>query len=200
MNAALAAIGIALLAVAWGGPLPGLSRDTFVAHMALHLLVMSVAAPLLAAACFHRGEAAAAGARASAAALVASLLDLVVVWAWHTPALHALARRDEGWFAIEQGSFLLAGIALWGTAFSGPRGAGVVALLSTAMHMALLGTLLASAPRPLFALDCLGGSGLSALDDQHAGGVLMLLVGGSIYAAGGLFLLAPMLHLREPSR
>ena len=66
--------------------------------------------------------------------------------------------------------------------------AGAFALLLTSMHMTLLGALLALAPRPLFGegtVTCLGLS-LDAAQDQHLGGVLMLMIGGAVYLAGGL--------------
>jgi putative membrane protein len=73
--------------------------------------------------------------------------------------------------------------------------AGVVGLLLTAMHMTLLGALLALSPRPLYAHTG-EFSGLTALDDQHLGGAIMLLVGGVSYLFGGLWLTSRV--LREP--
>ena len=69
---------------------------------------------------------------------------------------------------------------LWIAAFN-KTAAGIVALLLTAMHMTLLGALLALSPRELYA----HGYGL---DDQHLGGAIMLIVGGVSYIAGGLYL------------
>ena len=69
---------------------------------------------------------------------------------------------------------------------------GVAALLLTSMHMGLLGALLALAPRPLYEA-CLG------LFDQQVGGVMMLAVGGVVYLAGGLALLATLMREEAPS-
>ena len=117
------------------------------------------------------------------APLPASLLELVVVWAWHTPLLHTAARESAIAFAAEQGSFLLSGLVLWIAAF-GSGAAGVVALLLTAMHMTLLGALLALSPRALY----MHHAGSAALADLHLGGAIMILVGGVSYLAGGLWL------------
>ena len=69
----------------------------------------------------------------------------------------------------------------------------MVALLLTAMHMTLLGALLGLTPRPLYQhMD--GFSGLSALDDQHLGGAIMLLIGGISYLLGGLWLTIRLLR------
>ena len=126
--------------------------------------------------------------------ILASLLELGVVWLWHTPVLHSAARQNTAALVAEQGTFLLSGLVLWMAAlggdatFRGTRGAsGIVALLLTAMHMTLLGVLLALAPRSLYEHRH-GYSGLSALEDQHLGGAIMLIVGGLSYLAGGLWL------------
>jgi putative membrane protein len=195
------ALGLLVLAAAWTGPLPQLASTLFLAHMAMHVSVVAVAAPLIA----H----ALGGSRLDpllrwpslSAPLAASALDLVVIWSWHAPALHQLSRAGGAMLVLEQLSFLFAGLAVWLTAFSGSphsvtRGAGIVGLLMTSMHMALLGGLLAVSPRPLYSLGCGGGFGLTALEDQHWGGVLMLFAGGSSYLAGGLYLLSRLLATR----
>jgi putative membrane protein len=125
-----------------------------------------------------------------------SIIELVVVWAWHAPALHHAAREAPGGFAFEQASFFTAGLLVWiasvGGRLRGPderSGAGVAALLLTSMHMTLLGALLALTPRPLYThAEHGGGSSLTALDDQHLGGAIMLVIGGISYLAGGLAL------------
>jgi putative membrane protein len=61
------------------------------------------------------------------------------------------------------------------------------------MHMTLLGALLALAPRPLYAHGA-EYHGLTALEDQHLGGAIMLLVGGVSYIAGGLALTVRLLR------
>jgi putative membrane protein len=194
--------GLALLALLWGGPLPGMTKHSFSAHMALHMGVVAVAAPLLAA-----GIAGAPGdpvrrAPRLFAPIPASFLELAVVWAWHAPALHHAARGSGAVMAIEQGTFLATGLLLWLAAVGGGpelrenrRGAGIIALLLTSMHMTLLGALLALAPRALYA-HSMSGVGLAPLEDQHLGGAIMLLVGGVSYLAGGLWLTVGLLRSR----
>jgi putative membrane protein len=80
---------------------------------------------------------------------------------------------------------------------TGPWGA-VVALLFTAMHMALLGALIAFAPRPLYPAAPIAPGGLTALADQQLGGILMLAVGGTVYLAAALAILNRELQ-REPA-
>jgi len=199
MRALLAALGVAMLAVIWLGPLPQLARQSFAAHMAMHMGVVAVAAPLVALAL--AGSAHDPTRRRSwlAAPIAASMFELIVVWGWHAPALHQAARLHAAAFVLEQGSFLLAGLLLWLTAAGGGRqrrqagaGVGVAALLFTSMHMTLLGALLTLATRPLFGHARVETA--HALADQQLGGALMLIAGGASYLIGGLWLSARMLR------
>ena len=152
----------------------------------MHMGVVAVAAPLLALGVAGGRLDPVRNAPGLFAPIPASLLELVVVWAWHAPALHHAARHGTAGLVAEQGMFLLAGLLVWLSAFGGDawrRGnraaAGVVGLLLTSMHMTLLGALLALTPRPLYA-HADGFAGLTPLEDQHLGGAIMLLVGGVV--------------------
>jgi putative membrane protein len=190
----LLAGGLLTLGVAWLGPLPQLARDAFYAHMIMHMAVVAVAAPLLAVGIAGGRYDPARAAPGLFAPIPASIVELVIVWLWHTPVLHYLARHHGPAFLAEQGSFLAAGFFLWLAAAGGTSSdvknrsaAGVVGLLMTAMHMTLLGALLALAPRPLYG-HAPGAGALTALDDQHLGGAIMILMGGVSYLLGGLWL------------
>lgn len=200
MRRVLLTFGLITLAAVWLGPLPQLARHAFFAHMTMHMGVVAVAAPLLALGL--------AGGRFDPvcrlprlfAPIPASVLELIVVWAWHAPALHHLARHSTAGLVAEQGTFLLAGLLVWLSAFGGTAGrragrtaAGIVGLLLTSMHMTLLGALLALTPRPLYG-HVHGAAGLTALEDQHLGGAIMLLVGGISYLLGGLWLTVGLLR------
>ena len=202
MHRALLIAGLFTLAAAWLTALPQLAQRAFCAHMALHMGVVAVAAPLIALGV--------AGGRLDPvrrfpklfAPIPASVLELVVVWAWHAPALHHAARHSALGLVIEQGMFLASGLLVWLSAFGGDglgyvnrRAAGIVGLLLTSMHMTLLGALLALTSRPLYA-HAAGFYGLTPLADQQLGGALMLLVGGISYLAGGLWLTAGLLRVR----
>jgi putative membrane protein len=194
----LLAAGVIVLAAAWLGPLPSLAPHHFSAHMTMHMAVVAIAAPLMALG--------AAGGRldlthrypAVFSPIPVSLVELLVVWAWHAPGLHHFARSSTAGLITEQGMFLASGLLVWLASFgaesrrSGNRaGSGVVALLLTSMHMTFLGALLGLAPRPLYAH---GG-----LDEQHLGGAIMLGVGGVSYLLGGLWLSARLLASKAGS-
>lgn len=204
------AAGIGTVLVAWG-VLPWLPSPPFATHMTMHMLVVAVAAPLLAFGVaggavdpVHRlaprGDLGRdVGARCSP--VVASMVELVLVWAWHAPALHHAARHHLGARAVEQGTFLAAGLYLWVAAFGGSPAerrarapAGIAGLLLTSMHMTLLGALLALTTRTLFGGHGAHAGSLSPLHDQHVGGAIMLLMGGLAYLAGALVLMAEVLR------
>ena len=189
-------LGLSVLALSWLGPLPALARHWFAAHMTLHMAVVAIAAPLLALAIAGTSADPVRRMPNVVAPIPASMTELLVVWAWHVPALHHAARQSPGAFFLEQATFIVAGTLLWIAALGGDReqrriraGGGIAALLFTSMHMTLLGALLALANRPLF-VHATGLAPSDALADQHAGGVIMLLVGGASYLTGGLGLTA----------
>lgn len=193
-------LGLLTLAAVWLGPLPGLAPHAFWAHMTMHMGVVAVAAPLVALGTAGSHLDPVRRVPALFAPIPASIVELVVVWAWHAPALHHAARHSTAGLVAEQGTFLLSGLLVWGSALGGERprdgrrtALGVVALLLTSMHMTLLGALLALAPRPLYA-HAGSPAGLTPLSDQHLGGAIMLFVGGAVYLAGGLGLTVGLLR------
>jgi putative membrane protein len=194
--------GLLVLALAWAGPLPGMVAGSFAAHMALHMTVVGIGVPLLAAGIgpyvaqrnWLRSQ--------IALPIAVSILDLVVVWGWHAPALHHASRTLPWALAAEQLSFAVVSMLVWLVALSSTSEtrrsaalAGAMALFFTSMHMTLLGALIGLAPRLIYGdhlHHALGG--LPALADQQLGGVIMLAIGGVIYLAGGLVLMARVLQ------
>jgi putative membrane protein len=188
------AAGILTLCAVWLAPLREIVPGPFSAHMVMHMGVVALAAPLLAVGVAGRRFDPVPGAPRLFVPIPVSLVELVVVWAWHTPLLHHAARHSASGLFVEQAAFLLSGTWVWVAALGGAPGrranqtaAGVLALLLTSMHMTLLGALLALSPRPLFHHPG-ASAGLSPLDDQHLGGAIMLLAGGVSYLTGGLAL------------
>lgn len=189
-------LALGTLAVSWSGLWHAAMPGPFAAHMAMHVSVMALAAPLFAFAL--------AGSRADpvvirpalAAPVPAMVAELAVVWGWHLPLLHHAARAGGVALIAEQASFLAAGLLLWLSVFGGGaagrserRGTGVFALLMTSMHMTLLGTLITLAPRPLYG----HGHGVEALADQQVAGIVMLAGAATTYVAGGAWLVAWLL-------
>ena len=196
-------LGYLTLFVTWG-ILPVMAPSAFFVHMIMHMGVVAVAAPFLAIGI--------AGGRLDPVAIFPrllapipiSLLELVVVWTWHAPSLHHVARHTVFGLLAEQSMFLGCGLLLWLSAFGGRlpldadrAAAGVIGLLLTMMHMVLLGALLALTPRTLYTHHAghdEGYTGLTPLEDQHLGGAIMLLGGGVSYLIGGLWLSVRLLR------
>lgn len=192
------AAGLATLICVWFAPWAPLLPGGFSAHMIRHVGVIAIAAPLIALGVAGGRFDPVRRAPAWFPPIPLSIAELLVVWAWHAPALHHAARHSAVLFWIEQLSFLALGLAVWLAAFGGEvrarserRGAGIVALLLTSMHMTLLGALLALPPRALY------GHPVHGLGDQHLGGALMLVAGGVVYLAGGLWLTFDLLRVRR---
>lgn len=203
-GACVAAGSLGLL-LAWLPALQHLMPGPFSGHMLSHMLLVAVAAPLLAAGVTALPALPLRRLALALSPVPVAVLEFLLVWGWHAPGLHALARADARLWVLEQASFLLAGLALWvGALARGPDGRfvrsieGAFALLLTATHMTLLGVLLALSPRALFHdSDGHHDGTLPALVDQEIGGVLMLAVGGIAYLVGALALLRATLS--EPA-
>lgn len=199
MRRLLLITGLFALAAVWLGPLPELARHSFSAHMTMHMGVVAFAAPLVAVGIAGTRFDPTSMAPRFFAPIPASVAELLVVWAWHAPALHHAARHQAAALIAEQGMFLLTGLFMWLSAFGGSgtnrgrRATGVIGLLLTSMHMTLLGALLALTPRPLYAHTEMFW-GLTSIEDQHLGGAIMLAVGGVSYLAGGLCLMAGIMR------
>lgn len=208
MKAIAATFGVVLLSVFWGGPFLDDWRESFAAHMSVHMGVVALAAPLLAIGISGtRWDPTTR--RQWISPIPVSLLELVVVWTWHAPAMRAMAENSVAATVLEQAMFLSAGLLLWlsclgrGETDTSSRGAaGVIALLFTSMHMTLLGVLLALAPRPLYGVTevtCFGTT-LPAQGDQQLGGVIMLMVGAAAYLVGGLALAGRLLAVAPDAK
>jgi len=186
MRRAPALVAVLALALAWAAPL-GSWLAPFPAHMLAHMTLVAVAAPALVLAFPRRLD------RLHVPALGGAVLEFLIVWGWHLPALHGAARLATGWHLAEQALFLAGGLAVWTGALRAPEPlAGAGALLLTSMHMTLLGALLVLSNADLYAAFC---GTAPDLFGQRLGGLLMLGIGTPIYLLGGLWLTS--LTLRE---
>ncbi|MBP2549889.1 putative membrane protein [Neorhizobium galegae] len=201
MRRGMFVFGLLVLCAAWA-LLVVENAASFSVHMITHMAVVAGAAPLLALSLSGTRYDRVSTSRLLTP-ITASLIELVVVWGWHLPALRALSESLPLVRMLEQASFLTAGLILWLSCFGGSgearderRLGGTLGLLFTTMHMTLLGALLALSPRPLYGdglVTCFGTT-LSAGEDQQVGGVVMLMVGAAVYLAGGVALLARTLN------
>nr|WP_298138903.1 cytochrome c oxidase assembly protein [uncultured Pseudomonas sp.] len=210
------------LAVALGPPLDPLGGYLFSAHMVQHELLMLVAAPLLV---LSRpggvllwglpaggrrlfGAMRRQGGLRSAWGWLSSphgawLVNALVLWGWHLPALFDASVLHEGVHALQHASFFGSALLFWWALLygSGQRNpGGVIYLFTTAVHSSLLGALLTFSPTVWYApyLDTTAVFGLSPLDDQRIGGLIMWIPAGLVFLAAGLALTARLLRDENP--
>lgn len=204
------------LAVALLPPLESLTTVSFAAHMIQHELIMLIAAPLFVLARPHGvllwglpAPIAAGIARLTklrflrvAAVLAAGplgawLIHAVVVWGWHIPVAFEAGLRSTLVHWLQHLCFFVAALLFWWSIIvPGSRldrtGAALASVFTTMIHTSLLGALLTLSPRPWYATyeSTSGVLGLTALEDQQLGGVIMWVPGGLVFLVAGLAVVA----------
>ncbi|UYN99047.1 MAG: cytochrome c oxidase assembly protein [Devosia sp.] len=177
----VAAWGAAL--VVFVSPLCALTVALFSARVTHHALLTMVVAPLLAYALPSRWG-------RSVPLLLPLSVSTMALWFWHAPDPYAMAFSHPALYWAMQASLLASFTWLWLGLLRArsPLAAGVAALAS-AIQMGLLGALLVFAPQPLYLphIATTLGFGLSPLDDQQLGGLIM-------WVPANLPLLALVLH------
>jgi len=206
------------LALALASPLDALGEHLFAAHMIQHEILMLVAAPLLVLgrplAVFAWGvpkrSRRALGRWAAASGLAALwrlmrgptaawTLNAVVLWTWHAPVLFDAAVRAAGVHALQHLSFLVAALAFWRAALdlhASHRPAAVPYVFTTALHSSVLGALLTFAPAAWYSAyaTTTGAFGLTPLEDQQLGGLVMWIPAGLVYLGVALALVAAVVQ------
>jgi cytochrome c oxidase assembly factor CtaG len=209
-------VGLLAVAAALVSPLDAAADHLLSAHMAQHLLLVVVAAPLLIVGSpvlamsrvvpdgWRRvtrrwGRWGSVGvARRTLTNPVASLfLVTAVLWAWHVPSLYEAAVENPFLHLVEHAAFLGTALLFWWVALqpSGPRrlsrGADVLYVLAGALQSGALGALLAFASSPIYPLYVYRTAvwGASPVTDQQLAGLLMWVPSFVVYlmAAGALF-------------
>jgi putative membrane protein len=170
-------------------------------HMATHLLLMNAVAPLLALAVVAGGWRKDSLATGRALAL-ATLVQLLLLWAWHAPAAVGAARHTPAIHALMLLSLSVSAWWFW-LAVICDRGAfrwrALFALLVTGKLFCLLGVLLVFAPRLLYGDSAPGHAWqmpatADALADQHLAGLLMLVVCPLTYVLAAVVIAAQWLR------
>jgi putative membrane protein len=110
--------GVFSLWVAVGSPLATLDHQFLTAHMVQHLLLMTVAAPLILLGAPLPGAPPRWPAMHRAGRILTHpvfcwLVSTTTVIGWHVPALFRIGMQSERWHAAEHLSFFVAGILFW---------------------------------------------------------------------------------------
>lgn len=217
------ALGWAALVLALVSPVHAWGSVLFSAHMTQHELLMLVTAPLLVLgrpvvpflwalprswaitlARWSKFGAWEKTWRTISNPVVAWLIHAVVLWAWHAPALFEATLENESIHALQHASFLFSALLFWWAVIHGRKralgfGLAVLYMFTTALHSGLLGALLTFANSvwyPGYA-ERTAAWGLTPLEDQQIGGLIMWIPAGLVYVAAGLALFAGWLRVSE---
>lgn len=211
-EAAAYALGWLALVLALVSPLHPLGSVLFAAHMTQHEVLMLLAAPLLVLGrpllpslwALPRSWRRRLGGWGRSGwvqgvwhrltwPLTAWSLHAVVLWAWHAPALFQATLKSELVHTAQHLSFLVSALLFcWALIHSHKGwmgyGAAVLYVFTTALHTSVLGALLTFSSTLWYPAyrETTAAWGLSPLEDQQLGGLIMWVPAGLVYIAAGL--------------
>lgn len=177
---------MAVLAISFVSPLCALSSALFSARTVHHVLLVGVAAPLLAWAAPKTSD---------RGLVVATVVQAVLLWAWHAPGLYAAALSNDGIYWLMQISLLASAVWFWTKVRTASAPAAVAALLAAMLAMGLLGAVLTFAGQAVYAPHFYTtlAWGMTPLEDQQAAGLIMWAPASALYLFAALALLGRLL-------
>ncbi|HEV2912334.1 MAG TPA: cytochrome c oxidase assembly protein [Pyrinomonadaceae bacterium] len=211
------------LFVALVSPLHPWGEVLFSAHMTQHEVLMLVAAPLLVLArplvpflwALPVGWRSALGGigkrkrvervwRAITNPAAAWAIHAAALWVWHAPVLFQATLTSDLVHTLQHLSFLGSAVLFWWALIHGRRGvmgygAGVLYIFTTSLHSGVLGALLTFARSiwyPAYA-NSTASWGLTPLEDQQLGGLIMWVPAGLVYLVAGLALMVGWMRESE---
>lgn len=214
------------LLIALVSPLDALGGALFSAHMTQHEVLMLVASPLLVLGrplapwllalpvrwrrrLTDVGKAGPVqgGWHVLVSPVAAWLIHAAVLWAWHAPLLFQATLENEWVHAAQHSSFLLSALLFcealvfnhgWREGRKG-YGAAVLYIFTTAVHTSLLGALLTFSRTLWYPAyhQTTAAWGLTPMEDQQLGGLIMWVPAGLVYVVAGLGLLTAWLRESE---
>jgi cytochrome c oxidase assembly factor CtaG len=217
------------LFVALVSPLHAWGRVLFSAHMTQHEVLMLVAAPLLVLGrplvvflwalplnwsrrIGNLGKISSINRlwQVITIPFVAWIVHAIALWSWHIPILFEAVQRNDAIHTAQHLSFFISALLFWWALIHGPQGAmgygaAVLYLFTTSVHSGVLGALLTVA-RSVWYPSYAGLTtswGLTPLEDQQLGGLIMWIPAGLVYLIAGLALFAGWLReadLRDARR
>jgi putative membrane protein len=211
------------LFVALVSPLHPWGEVLFSAHMTQHEVLMLVAAPLLvlsrplvpflwALPMGWRQSIGAAGKRRAVQSiwraitnpLAAWSIHAGALWVWHAPLLFQATLRSDLVHTLQHVSFLGSALLFWWALVHGRHGlmgygAAVLYVFTTSMHSGVLGALITFARQvwyPAYA-GTTASWGLTPLEDQQLGGLIMWVPAATVYIIAALALVVGWMRESE---
>lgn len=200
------AAGAVAVMLTGGLVLAWVDRGPLSAHMAHHIGLMNVLAPMAAMLWTRRNTAGAGQDKSRAPRLwVATASQLALLWGWHLPAAQSWAMASVAGQVAMHGSLFLAALLFWMAVLtlSGPASwKSILALLVTGKLACLLGVILIFSPRLLYPL--LAGQHVHgrvhdiavapSLADQQLAGLLMIAACPLSYLLAGVVIATRMIN------
>ncbi len=174
-------------------PLEGAARELFAAHMAQHLILICITAPLLALARPWP-------AMERVAPVTAWSAFVFIFLFWHWPAAFRWAAGMEVTRLFELASILAAATLFWIAMLApAPRlghGASALFVVTAAIATDLPGVVMIFAPRAICTMPDENAArfGLSALEDQQVAGLLMWVLANLVFFGFATFLFAQFMR------
>jgi putative membrane protein len=204
-------------------PLHGMGEVLFSAHMTQHELLMLIAAPLLVLgrplvpylwglpagwrkplSSLFTGQNIQHAWRKITQPFHAFWIHGVAVWLWHIPSLYQASVTSDLVHALQHASFLVSALLFWWALLRAPRarqgyGTATIYIFATAVHTSVLGALLTFATTIWYPVynETTAAWGLSVIEDQQLGGLIMWIPAGVVYTVAGLALMAAWLRESE---
>lgn len=195
-------VGLCVLALALVSPIDAESANALSWHMVQHLLIISVAAPLLAVGrpvellfetLPYRLTARRVEWHATWGMGVAGVAALATLVVWHVPTLYQAALSSEPAHIVEHATLLLTSMWLWAALISAETlGVSVVWLFVLTLPTTAFGVAMTIARTPWYS-DYVRTTRADAVSDQQLAGVVMWAFGGLAALAGGIALFATWL-------
>lgn len=209
----MAALGVALLS-----PVDTMGSDLFSMHMVQHELLMLIAAPLLVLGqplvvflwAFRSNARKRIGQWTRMPAIrttwntltmpfPAWMLHALILWGWHFPALFQAGLASDAVHTIQHLSFLVSALLFWaaliGTSAHLRAGSAVMYILTTLIHTGMLGALLTFSTRIWYPIyeGRTEAWGLTVLEDQQLGGLIMWVPAGFVLLLAGMLVAAKLI-------
>jgi putative membrane protein len=216
--------GWVVLTLSLISPLHEAGERSFAMHMIEHELIMLVATFLLAAS--HAGGVLAWGLptplrqrlggswkaplsslwRRLTDPVTATILQAVIMWAWHAPALFDRTLASQGWHVAQHLSFVVSSLIFWTAMLDTRRSSYLLSaacLFVTSLVEGALGALMALSMSPwysAYAAMGVSGIGLDPTTDQQLAGLIMWIPGGLVHGGAALGLLYHWLKSSEEGK
>ena len=201
--------GFVIAVAAFVSPLCNLSVALFSARVTQHMILILIAAPLLVLGRFEvllslnlgrKREAESAGWKLG----LSGTAFAIALWTWHLPGPYdATLQSNIAYWLMHVTTFGTA-LLLWHgllRSSSSSLGAALIVGFATATQMSILGAILTLSSRALFSVhqSTTWPWGLSPLEDQQLGGLIMWFPAGVLFTVYALVAFGTWLHRFVPS-